>query len=865
MMESANRLGAWRVSPSARRALTITMAGLTGVVLINPLVPAVAKALAASTATVAGVVYQDQNNNGEQDSGEPGIADVSVSDGTSVARTDEAGRYTIEIGADRRISDLVFINKPAGFAVPTDQYRTPQFYRQLGQLTDGAQARADFALLPDPQSHSGNFTFANVADPHVNADLANQIAEINSTSQGLAFVQISGDLTNNATDAEYDYYRAATARSTVPVWPAVGNHEYYRGGGTTYPEVIENYRRYLGPEWYSFDHGDRHFIVLENNGAAPFDEQFAWAARDLAENAVGKHLVVLTHQPMNVPFGSSSTYDRYKALFEQYRAELVLVGHEHSNDVDPNWLPGAKHIQTNSGANTIDHSPKGFRFVHMRGAGFDNPFRMYGVQHALTITSPAPDGQVSAKGLREVQVSAYHTSDEVREVRYRIDGSAWKPMRRSGDFTWFDPKIPDAARSIGTHTVDVEASVNRDEVWTKSATFRVTDAEPPTVRPGADWAQFHGNAAHTGVAADELKPDLALAWTHRTPGTIATGSPVVVGGVAYIGIRDENGIDNSGIDAVEMGTGRTLWHFGTDSSVHGTPAVHDGMVYVPSVRGTLYALDTATGQLKWKREAERPDPPLERRSVSYYSPSIADGRVYWAYQTRHGKAATGLLTALDPKTGAAIWETPMTGNRMSDGTPAVADGRIYVGEQLTDRVIAYDAATGARLWTSDTNPDGGSQDAAPAAAGGRVFIGYGNAVIARDATTGTRLWTYQSPDSGFGDSTSAAPAVAGNTLYMGFPDGRVTALDVSTGTVVWSVRLPGRPYHGGVSSSPAVSGNTVYVGANDGHLYGLDRTTGAQRFSYEIGTRVASGPAISGNALLAGAWDGNLYAFTGRA
>ena len=127
------------------------------------------------------------------------------------------------------------------------------------------------------------------------------------------------------------------------------------------------------------------------------------------------------------------------------------------------------------------------------------------------------------------------------------------------------------------------------------------------------------------------------------------------------------------------------------------------------------------------------------------------------------------------------------------------------------------------------------------------------------------LWTHRTPDASYipGNATPAAPAVAGETLYAGFPDGRVTALDVSSGAVVWSVRLPGQAYLGGVLSPPAVSGDTVYVGANNGHLYGLDRHTGAELWKFELGSWVASGPAISGNALLAGAWDGNLYAFTG--
>jgi 3',5'-cyclic AMP phosphodiesterase CpdA len=141
--------------------------------------------------------------------------------------------------------------------VPTDDAMTPRFYRTLGQLAPGGSATADFAVLDDPKSRDTTFTFANVADPHVNADMARQIAEINSTPQDLAFVQVSGDLTNNATDSEFRFYRQATAQSKLPVWPAVGNHEYFGGGEATYRRRIDNYRRYVGPEWYSFDYGTR--------------------------------------------------------------------------------------------------------------------------------------------------------------------------------------------------------------------------------------------------------------------------------------------------------------------------------------------------------------------------------------------------------------------------------------------------------------------------------------------------------------------------------------------------------------------------------------------------------------------------------
>ena len=849
-----------------RKWLPVIGMALAALVLGKAVKPVVAEALDPQQAAVSGVVFEDRNGNDTQDPGERGVRGVSVTDGTATVKTDAAGRYRLDVDVERRITDLVFITKPAGYAVPTDQYKTPRFYRDLGQLQDAAAVTADFALLPDPRGKSDDFTFANVADTHVNGDMQNQMRSITSTSKNVAFVQVSGDLTNNATDAEFATYRAGTAASKLPVWPAVGNHEYFNGGPATYQARIDNYRRHVGPEWYSFDHGKRHFLVIENNGAAPFDEQREWIEQDLAANAQGKRVVVLQHMPMNVPFGSPSQYDALAEVLERYETELVLVGHEHANHVDRNtWVKGAKHIQTNSSWYTIDHSPNGFRYVSMKGENFSNPFRMYGVEHALAITSPAPGAELSRDALDEVQVNAYQTNETIWDVRYRVDGrGSWRSLDRSGDFTWLGA-LKGGGRAPGAHRIDVQAVDESGARWSRTSTYRVTRARARDIDPGADWAQFHGDASHSGIASDVLEPDLQLAWTHRTRGALLTGSPAIADGVAYVGVRDENDTKRSGVHAVDLESGRTLWEFDTPTAVVGSPAVHRGIVLVPSLQGTLYAVSARSGRLQWKHEPGPGDPPFNQRSYSYYSPAVADGNVYWPYQTRYGKASRGLLAALDVRTGAPKWESPMTGSTMSDGTPAVADGRVFVGNETADRVIAYDAATGAQLWMAPARL-GGWQDAAPTAAGGRVFIGSNNGVIARNATNGADLWIHRSPDASYipQNATASAPAVLGDTLYMGFPNGRVTALNVATGAVVWSIRLPGRLYAGGVLSPAAVSGNTVYVGSNNGFLYGLDRRTGAQVLSFEIGTWVASGPAISGNALLAGAWDGNLYAFAGH-
>jgi hypothetical protein len=190
--------------------LPVAGLALAALVMGKAMRPMIAEAIDPQQAAVAGVVFEDRNGNDRQDPGERGVQGVSVSDGVKTAITGSDGRYALDVDVARRITDLVFITKPAGYALPTDQYMTPRFYRDLGQLQDGAGTTADFALLPDERGRRDNFTFANVADPHVNGDLPNQMRAITSTSKDVAFVQVSGDLTNNATDAEFTTYRNGT-------------------------------------------------------------------------------------------------------------------------------------------------------------------------------------------------------------------------------------------------------------------------------------------------------------------------------------------------------------------------------------------------------------------------------------------------------------------------------------------------------------------------------------------------------------------------------------------------------------------------------------------------------------------------------
>ncbi|HEX7295498.1 MAG TPA: PQQ-binding-like beta-propeller repeat protein, partial [Pyrinomonadaceae bacterium] len=111
---------------------------------------------------------------------------------------------------------------------------------------------------------------------------------------------------------------------------------------------------------------------------------------------------------------------------------------------------------------------------------------------------------------------------------------------------------------------------------------------------------FHGDVARTGVYSTPGPVELkGTRWTFKTEGPII-GSPAIANGVVYIGSIDGN------VYAVDQERGKQKWKFKTFASrqVTSTPTVAEGVVYFGAFDGILYAVDAETGTLKWTFVAE---------------------------------------------------------------------------------------------------------------------------------------------------------------------------------------------------------------------------------------------------------------------
>ena len=411
-------------------------------------------------------------------------------------------------------------------------------------------------------------------------------------------------------------------------------------------------------------------------------------------------------------------------------------------------------------------------------------------------------------------------------------------------------------------------------------------------------AMFRANPEHAGIYAAAGVPVLhGVKWKFNTGAAVLT-TPAVADGTVYFGGNDHF------LHAVSAADGTARWKFETQGRITSSPAIDGGRVYFGSYDGNFYALDAATGKQRWKfafegerrfagRHLHGADPAGETMPdpFDFYlsSPSVVQGVVYVG-------SGDGNVYALDAGSGALRWKFH-TGN-VVHASPAVANGTLYIGS-WDSWFYALDAATGKERWRFKTGEDDkisnqvGIQSSA-LVTGGMVYFGCRDSnLYALDAATGQKRWVFDNK----GSWVISTPIAVGRTLYFATSDsGLFHAVDAKTGALEYSIDL----HHWPTFSSPVVAGRTLYVGSNAGTLMAIDldkhapawtfRTEGAERNAaaytkksgepdYEkafgdgfyddlvIGVwkmmsvgAVLSSPAVDGGTVYFGSADGNLYA-----
>ena len=275
---------------SIQRGLDILPQGTTRIVIASLSDDELVKPNASST------VYGKVSCNGE------GIADVVVSDGITATTTDKNGVY--QLTSEKKLG-YVFISTPKGYNVPVDIV-FPQFYKNT-QKSASAVERLDFELTRSKDQTE--FSLLVLGDIHL-ARRHNDLAQFPRFADDIkAYVAANpGELFYGATlgDMVHDQYWISNnfsypeyknemrQLSGLPIFHTIGNHDHsleYAGDFDT----VRDFRKHIGPNYYSYNIGHVHFITLDNiecmnagnYGKSDYNvnipaEQFEWLKKDLS-------------------------------------------------------------------------------------------------------------------------------------------------------------------------------------------------------------------------------------------------------------------------------------------------------------------------------------------------------------------------------------------------------------------------------------------------------------------------------------------------------------------------------------------------------------------------------------------------------
>lgn len=259
-----------------------------------------------------------------------GIPGVRVSDGLTTTQTDENGYYWL---TSDKSTGYVFCSFPSGY-VPVDLDAESMGFWQPLTTAPSLLEQHNFSLQ---SVDNGKFVLLVGADLH----LANKQNDIQAFKNGFiadsralistldcpAYCMFAGDMTWDRYwyDNKFTFpvYRQLLSEVNypVPIFHSMGNHDndpYVMGDEAGQ----QPFRKELGPNYYSFDLGNAHIVVLDdidwvNTGGAQGTvgsrnhnnmvslQQIEWLKEDLSVLDKSKPLFIVLHVPLYNNYNTS--------------------------------------------------------------------------------------------------------------------------------------------------------------------------------------------------------------------------------------------------------------------------------------------------------------------------------------------------------------------------------------------------------------------------------------------------------------------------------------------------------------------------------------------------------------------------------
>ncbi len=415
------------------------------------------------------------------DADEPGIADVLVSNGSEVVKTDTDGNYTLPVTDDT----ILFVIQPKGWEVPVNEVNLPQFFyihkptgspKQLQytgvEPTGPLPESVDFPLYKIDDSDE--FSIFAFGDPQpysmedidfYRRDVVEQAMLEEGPVAGVSLGDIVGDNLNF-----FAPINQVTAMMDRPWWHVYGNHDM-NFDVEDQEMADETFERVYGPATYAFQIGDVVFIAMDNVlypnhytdslYTGGFTEKQLTFVENLLAHVPAENLVVtMVHIPLYDQSYGDTFVDEHReaffALFENHKYTLSLSAHTHTQnhhffDAEHDHWPhiDAPHHHYNVGTTSgswwrgmkdergipvttmRDGTPNGYAILHFDGNEYIYDWKVANGpdDEVMSIYVPRAVNYKASWSYALLAVNFYNGSEDAK-VEYRIGEGDWRTLRK---------------------------------------------------------------------------------------------------------------------------------------------------------------------------------------------------------------------------------------------------------------------------------------------------------------------------------------------------------------------------------------------------------------------------------------------------
>lgn len=506
-------------------------------------------------------------------------------------------------------------------------------------------------------------TFALLTDMHVNpgssSDTSLNLIVDDINRSNFDFTIVTGDLTNEGSNAELGAVKKALDRLIRPCYVLPGNHEtnWAESAGITFNKLWGNDRFMFDFQGYLFAGFNTGPYMKMGDGHVK-QEELQWLKRELEkEKPKNKVLISFTHYPLAEGLDN---WVQVTDLLKSFGCRIAFCGHGHQLSLlNFNGIPGIM------GRSVIlrNSAKPGYSIVKLRNDSVYIYNKDISVPEgkpaiALNYLKPAAISEIPVSAMPDYSVNKVYSNRKIVAELTDTASIFSGPCLLNDTILVYGNSIG-YVKAISTRTQKI--------IW-QLALKGPLYSTPVTSEGVIILGTVDGFV--TGLNGLNGK----LMWA------VKTGRPVLAEGIiehgsVYIGGGDRD------FYRMDIKTGRIIWKFsGVNGLIQGKPALSDSSVVFGAWDKYLYCLDKQTGILRWKWTNGKPQ---NLYSPGNIFPVCSGDRVFIVAPDRY-------MTAIDINTGKEIWRTNRHQVRESMG--ASPDGSFVYAKLMNDTVISVSSA-----------------------------------------------------------------------------------------------------------------------------------------------------------------------------